>query len=190
MQDAQRDENVMTILGATLQQPPEQREEYLRLACEGNEELLHEIANDLNWQEQMGSFLLEPWITFSDYDRPFEPGQEISERFQIIRQIGEGGMGIVYEAFDAKRNQRIAIKAAKVGFHRLLSPELAGSLKIRHPNVCLVNEIHTAQTDSGEIDFLTMEFLEGETLDARLSRDGAIEPKEALEIVRQLCAGL
>ena len=78
-------------------------------------------------------------------------------------------MGFVYEAFDRKRNQRIAIKAAKPGFHRLLSPELQGALQVRHRNVCLVNEIHTTQTAHGEIDFLTMELLEGETLAARLS---------------------
>ena len=61
---------------------------------------------------------------------------------------------------------------------------------MRHPNVCLVNEIHTAQTEYGEIDFLTMELLEGETLSALLSSRGSLGSDEALEIVRQLCAGL
>src|SRR5207244_13446834 len=56
--------------------------------------------------------------------------------------------------------------------------------------VCLVNEIHTAHTELGELDFLTMEFLEGETLTARLQTAGKLSQKEALHIARQLCAGL
>ena len=99
-------------------------------------------------------------------------------------------MGIVYEAIDRKRNQRIAIKSAKPGFQRLLSPELEGALKVRHPNICLVNQIHTTKTDKGEVDFLAMEFLQGETLAAHLAKEGKLDPAEALHIARQLCAGL
>jgi eukaryotic-like serine/threonine-protein kinase len=118
----------------------------------------------VRWEEQLGSFLLRPVIFSSDYPSPFEAGQVVSERFEILRKIGEGGMGVVYEAFDRKRNQRIAIESAKPGFHRLVSPELGGALKVRHPNVCLVSEVHTAQTSHGDIDFLSMELLQGETL--------------------------
>jgi serine/threonine protein kinase len=99
-------------------------------------------------------------------------------------------MGVVYEAIDRKRNLRIAIKSAKPGFQRLLSPELEGALKVRHPNVCLVNQIHTTKTDAGEVDFLSMEFLEGKTLSAYLDSKGKLHPAAALELVRQLCAGL
>ena len=125
-----------------------------------------------------------------DQPRPFEVGEVISNRFEILREIGEGGMGFVYEAFDRKRNQRIAIKAARPGFHRLLSPELQGALQVRHRNVCLVNEIHTTQTAHGEIDFLTMELLEGETLAARLIAGGKLPHDEAFEIAIQICSGL
>ncbi len=99
-------------------------------------------------------------------------------------------MGVVYEAVDRKRQQRIAIKSAKPGFHRLLSPELESALKVRHPHVCLVNEIHTTQTSHGAIDFLTMELLEGETLSTRLEVQGKPSHLEALTIACQLCAGV
>ncbi len=62
----------------------------------------------------------------------------------------------------------------------------AGALKVRHHNVCLVNQIHTAQTEYGEIGFLSMEFLEGETLSARLKARGKVPEAEALEIARQV----
>ncbi len=138
----------------------------------------------------MGSFLIEPLINFACLTRPFESEQVVADRFEIVREIGEGGMGVVYEAFDRKLQEQCAIKAAKPGFQRLLSPELKAALKVRHHNVCLIKEIHTAQTDFGDIDFLTMELLKGQTLSAYLAAVGKISGEEALEISCQISAGL
>ena len=186
----ERDERVMIILAGALRYPPPERELFMRMACKDDKTLYREVAEALEWEARMGSFLLEPWVEFTKLARPFQAGEIVEERFEIVREIGEGGMGIVYQAFDRKRNLKIAIKAAKPGFQRLLSPELEGALKVRHHNICLVNQIHTAQTEYGEIDFLTMEFLDGETLSARLKARGKMPEAEALEIAWQLCAGL
>jgi tetratricopeptide (TPR) repeat protein/predicted Ser/Thr protein kinase len=185
-----RDEQVMTLLAAALTLPGDARSDYLQAACQGDDELLHETRDALEWEERMGGFLRKPWMALQDLERPFKPGQVVNHRFEIIREIGEGGMGVVYEAFDRKRGQRIAFKSAKLGFRRLLSPELESALKVRHRNICLVNEIHTAATEYGEIDFLTMELLDGPTLQARLSSGERMERQEVLEIAQQLCAGL
>jgi serine/threonine protein kinase/tetratricopeptide (TPR) repeat protein len=193
---AENDERVMTLAAAALRLPAAERAEFLRVACKNQAGLGSEVAEVVEWEERMGDFLRQPLIDFIDLEeqeeppRPFQPGQAISDRFVILREVGQGGMGVVYEAFDRKRNQRIAIKCAKPGFGRLLSPELEGALKVRHPNICLVNDTHTATTESGEIDFLTMEFIEGETLSARIEREGQVASQEAMEIARQLCAGL
>jgi eukaryotic-like serine/threonine-protein kinase len=188
--NAGNDERVAAIVSKALRQPPAKRESYLRLVCSDDQELYRETAAAVKLEERMGSFLLLPVLATREFPRPFETGQIISDRFEILRETGEGGMGVVYEAFDRKRGQRIAIKSAKPGFHRLLSPELENALKVRHPHVCLVNEIHTTQTIHGEIDFLTMEFLEGDTLAKRLTAKGKLPNQEALEIACQLCAGL
>ena len=184
------DERVMKLVTEARQQAPAERESFLRQACETDPALYREIAETLKLEDRMGSFLQQPLIALTLVGRPFQPGEVIEGRFEIVRAIGEGGMGVVYEAIDRKRNTRIAIKSAKPGFQRLLSPELEGALKVRHPNICLVNQIHTTQTDSGEVDFLTMEFLQGETLSAHLAKSNRLDPAEALEIARQLCAGL
>jgi len=186
-----QDERMMTLVATALTLNGLQREEYLRAACGSDQPLLEETLEAIEWEERMGAFLRHPMVPPpNNADHLFEPGQTVSQRFQIIRRIGEGGMGVVYEAVDLKRNQRIALKCAKPGFGRLLTPELESCLKVRHPNVCLVNEIHTSQTSSGDVDFLTMELLEGEPLSALLSRHGKLPPEEAEEIARQLCAGL
>jgi len=187
---SERDERVMKIVERARGQSPAEREAFLRLTCETDGCLYQEVAETLDWEERMGGFLKEPLTALTIVSRPFEPGMVIEGRFEIVRVIGEGGMGVVYEAIDRKRNLRIAIKSAKPGFQRLLSPELEGALKVRHDNICLVNQIHSTKTEDGDVDFLTMEFLEGETLSARLARTGRLEPALALKIAKQLCAGL
>ena len=150
MTSTEQDDGVMKILTAALQKPAAERETYLRIACEGNDDLYREVADTVTWEERMGGFLLHPMVILQDPTHGFCAGQVVSDRFEILRKIGEGGMGIVYEAVDRKRRQRIALKFAKLGFQRLLSPELEGALKVRHPNICLVNEIHTARVEEHE----------------------------------------
>ena len=186
----ERDRRIMTLFEAARQRPEPEREAFLKQACDSDEVLFEEVREMLSWDARMGSFLARPAVTYLEFNRPFAPGDLVSDRFEIVRVVGEGGMGVVYEAFDRKRCQRICIKSAKLGFRRLLSPELESALKVRHPNICLVNEIHSARTNGEDIDFLTMEFLEGETLAARLASEGKLPPAEAAEIARQLCAGL
>ena len=186
----EHDERVMNLVVQARRRSPAEREAFLREARETDPTVYQDLAETLKWEERMGSFLQDPLIALTTVGRPFQPGELIEGRFEIVRAIGEGGMGVVYEVIDRKRNARIAIKAAKPGFQRLLSPELEGALKVRHPNICLVNQIHTTQTDGGEVDFLSMEFLQGETLSAHLVKRRKLESAEALEIARQLCAGL
>lgn len=187
---AERDERLMQLVSAALDRPMAERDSFLRSACEHDEELFRDATDVIEGEQKMGSFLLHPAITFKDCPPPFQTGQIIADRFEITRVLGEGGMGWVFEAFDRKLNRRIAIKSAKPGFQPTLSPEIRGALAVSHPNICRVNEIHTAHTSQGELDFLTMELLEGETLAACLKAHGKLPPKEALAIARQLCEGL
>ncbi len=172
----ERDQRLMQLVSAALQKPAAQRDSYLRLACPNDPELLQEASDVIKGEEKMGSFLRHPAIAFKDAPPAFQTGEVVAERFEIIREIGEGGMGVVYEAFDRKLNRRIAIKSAKPGFQPRLSPEIKGALAVSHPNICRVNEIHTAHTEHGDVDFLTMELLEGETLSVHLSQNSRQAP--------------
>lgn len=185
-----QDYRVMAILTTALRLPTLERKSYLQIACAEDQALFQEVAGALEWEERMGEFMRRPLVSLKDLERPFRAGTVVGERFEIIREVGEGGMGVVYEAFDQKRQQRIAIKSAKLGYRRLLSPELESALRVRHPNICLVNEIHSAATEYGEVDFLTMEFLDGRTLAARLAAGGRLDHEEAQETARQLCSAL
>src|SRR5258708_11754588 len=137
----------------------------------------------------MKGFLLELLYSPTVNEHPFELGDLLDGRFRILREIAQGGMGVVYEAMDERLDRRIAIKCAKTGFRKRLPPEVRHAREITHPNVCKIFEIHTARTAAGEIDFVTMAYLEGETLADRLKR-GPVPEAEARAIARPLCSGL
>ena len=131
-----------------------------------------------------------PTVPASDGLKPFRAGDLVAGRFRIVREIAEGGMGIVYEAIDEKLNERRALKCARPGYANRLSPEARTSLRVTHPNVCRVFEIHTTNTPLGPIDFLTMEYLDGGTLSKELRARGRLPEREALGMALQICAGV
>jgi serine/threonine protein kinase len=186
---AKDDDLVMSLVDLALTHPPDQRESYLKSACGADTELFEETWSYVQWEERMNGFLLDPLYPAASYEHPFEAGELLDGRFRIVREIAQGGMGVVYEAVDEKLQRRIALKCAKTGFRKRLPPEVRNATEISHPNVCKIFEIHTASTRQGEIDFITMEFLDGETLLDRLTR-GPLPEKEARAIALQLCAGL
>ena len=130
-------------------------------------------------------------VTVSQSGFPGSPleGARGTERFEIIRRLGEGGMAVVYEAIDTKLGEKRALKFSKSGHARSIPPEARASLRVTHENVCRTFEIHTAQTKDGPADFISMEYVEGETLTKRWRRE-ALTQAEALEIARQLCRGV
>jgi serine/threonine-protein kinase len=186
---ADEDELVMNLVELALSRPEHERDACIANACRGNTSLIETVRRYVQWEERMQGFLLDPLFPSAELEEPFEPGEQIEGRFRIIREVARGGMGIVYEAADERLERRIAIKCARPGFRKRLPPEVRNATTISHPNVCRIFEIHTAATRRGEIDFITMEFLDGETLAERLRR-GAFTEQDARGIALQLCAGL
>src|SRR5439155_17308591 len=122
----------------------------------------------------------------------FVPGTILAERYRIVGLLGRGGMGEVYRADDLKLAQPVALKflpehllsdgAALARFHR----EVRVARQVSHRNVCRVYDI-------GEVDgrhFLSMEFIKGEELSSLLRRIGRLPQDKAIQIARQICAGL
>src|ERR1700752_3826329 len=102
-----RDERLISILTRARELPSDQRQDYLRSACANDADLFRELVQTLDEEERMGHFLLDPILDSTTLVRPFEVGNIIEERFEVLRFIGEGGMGVVYEVFDRRRNIKI-----------------------------------------------------------------------------------
>lgn len=122
----------------------------------------------------------------------FVPGQILAGRYRIVALAGRGGMGEVYRAEDLTLSQVVAIKflpaalsqdaSALARFHS----EVRIARQVAHPSVCRVFDIG----DADGTPFLTMEYVDGEDLASAVRRFGKFSPERAVEIARQMCAGL
>ena len=122
----------------------------------------------------------------------FLPGRLIAGRYRIIALLGKGGMGEVYRADDLTLGQQVAVKflpdeaASDEGLLERFRNEVRMARRVSHPNVCRVYDV-------GDVDgqtFYTMEYVDGEDLASLLRRIGRLPQDKAIEIARQLCAGL
>ncbi|MBI2895435.1 MAG: serine/threonine protein kinase [Deltaproteobacteria bacterium] len=124
-----------------------------------------------------------------------EPGNVLAERFEIVRLVGSGAMGVVYEAEDRELGVRVALKVlrpeAAPTLHMLhrLRQEIVLGRRITHANVCRLFDVGTATRDGEVLHFLSMELVAGQTLASVLARN---KPPldQALRILGQICTAL
>jgi predicted Ser/Thr protein kinase len=134
------------------------------------------------------------WLSSSDtvdHGR-FAPGEVLDSRYRVLGLLGRGGMGEVYRADDLRLGQPVALKflpeslshdpVRLAQFHN----EVRTARQVSHPNVCRVYDVGEA----AGVLFLTMEYVDGEDLSSLLRRIGRLPEDKALEIARQICAGL
>jgi len=134
----------------------------------------------------------------ADFNTTFRPGTVVAGRYVISRFIARGAMGEVYEAYDRELTQRVALKTVastacdNVRAVRRLRSEVQLARRVSHPNVCRIYDFGThVLRDTGiQLHFLTMEFVEGETLGQRVRLGGALPPAEALDVARELLFAL
>ena len=122
----------------------------------------------------------------------FLPGRLIASRYRIIALLGRGGMGEVYRADDLTLGQPVALKflpdeaARDQGLLERFKNEVRIARRVSHPNVCRVYDVGDVEGHT----FFTMEYVDGEDLASLLRRIGRLPEDKALDIARQLCAGL
>jgi predicted ATPase len=132
-------------------------------------------------------------------DRGHSPSASRLDHYEILTQedgtlleLGRGAMGVTYKAIDINLQCAVALKAINAQFirdesaRRRFVREARSAASVRHPNVASV--FHLGKSGTGY--FYAMEFVEGETLGSLIKRHGRLEPKIALEITRQVAAGL
>ena len=119
------------------------------------------------------------------------PGQIVSDRFRIEKLIARGGMGEVYRATDLELNRVVALKTVRSS--SLMAQELRTRLrqeaqlisKLNHSGICTLYDVR----QHAGVDYLVMEFLDGETLAQRLAR-GPLTLEQSVEVASQVLAAL
>ena len=192
--DRERWQQIDAIFKSALERAPSERDAFLKEVCRSDATLRSEVES-LIAHDHSGSFMDDP--AFEDATRLLMQDRTSSLRgqalgpYKILEQIGEGGMGEVYLALHARTNRKVALKLLSLSFIKdeqrawRFQQEARAVLALNHPNIVTIYDI--GQADG--IHFIATEFIEGETLRARMAR-APLELNEALDIVIQVTVAL
>jgi eukaryotic-like serine/threonine-protein kinase len=131
-------------------------------------------------------------VTAAATSTALAPESVLAGRYNIISSLGEGGMGAVYKAHDLEVDRLVAIKvirpelASNPQILQRFKQELVLARQVTHRNVARVYDLGAA----GDLKFISMEFIEGKELASILEDAGKLPPKQAAEIMLQVCQGL
>jgi serine/threonine protein kinase len=200
----QRWQQVKQITADALERDPDTRASFVESASSGDEELRNlvlRLVSDCESAEP--DFLTEnTWNARSVLDSPppassFAPGQVLAGRFEIKRFLSSGGMGEVYEAWDAELRENVALKtirpeiAADPRVIESFKHEVKQARRIAHRNICRVYDLFChEESDSRKTWFLTMELLAGRTLLEQVRESGPLDAGAALDLIEQMADGL
>jgi serine/threonine protein kinase/Tfp pilus assembly protein PilF len=146
-------------------QPADRRSAFLSIRCDGDVELKETVERLLTSHAASGDFIeVSPVQGIPTHVAAFGPLTGATRgHYRFGRRVGTGGMGEVYEAWDARTDRRVAVKVltdSGADAASRLTREGAHALELDHPNICRVHEVVSDGTGA----FIVMEFIEGTTL--------------------------
>ena len=120
------------------------------------------------------------------------PGRVLGQRYEIVRPLGKGGMGMVFEARDRVLDETVALKVLRTDV--VSTPELARRFRqeiklarrVRHKNVCGIHEYG----EDGSLHFIVMDLVEGTDLRREVQRRGPLPTREACDVALRIAEGL
>jgi hypothetical protein len=188
---------VKELFEQALELPDERRRSFL-LANEGDEAVRAQVLALLEEHERAGSFLQESPLNKLSAMVPSEvaspaitAGHVLSGRFRIVRFIGRGGMGEVYEAHDTRLRREVAIKvlpqsfAGDAGRLRRFELEARAVASLSHPNILALYDIGV---EKGTL-YLVVELLEGQTLRDLIGAN-AVARRKVVDYAKQIARGM
>ena len=122
----------------------------------------------------------------------FDVGDVLGGRYEIVKLLGEGGMGAVYKAIDRELDRPVALKvirpelASNASMLARFKQELLLSRQVTHKNVIRIYDLG----DADGVKFITMEFVEGRDLRALIQEKRKFSPEESVEVMQQVCQAL
>jgi serine/threonine-protein kinase len=131
-------------------------------------------------------------MTFEGPLQELERGTVFADRYEVIEELGSGGMGKVYKVFDQKIKDIVALKlirpelAVKPKTLERFREEIRLSRRITHRNVCRMHDLN----EERGLPFITMEFVHGEDLKSIIRMMGRLSPGQTVVIGKQICEGL
>lgn len=193
-------ERVKAIFDHAIELHPTERDHFLDQVCNADPDLRVRVQVMLDKAQADTVPLQRPEPTPPTTEPVrfiFHVGDVISDRYRVLRPVAKGGMGEVYEVEDSELGTRVALKT--INLKSAASPhalerfrrEIHIARQVTHPNVCRIYDIgHHQHAEHGDLLYLTMELLEGETLASRVRYKGPLSTEQALPLIRQMVAAL
>jgi serine/threonine protein kinase len=190
----QRDERVMAIVTEALRRLPSERDDYIRDACEGDDLLLREVGEAVEWEQRMSGFLCQPAASAEPVPGLGAPGatRAVIGPYRLLEKIGEGGMAEVWRAEQTTPVHRtVAIKLIKAGMEtramiaRFESERQALAL-MDHPAIARVFD---AGATAEGLPYFVMEYVPGMPITAYCDKY-RLSTRERLELFMQVCEGV
>lgn len=195
MEATDRWQQVEDIFHAALERAPSERAAFLDEACGSDVELRADVESIIAAHEAPGDFIDTPAykITNSLFSSSIIESREgrVVGHYNIVGQLGRGGMGEVYLAEDTQLGRKVALKflpASVTGDQsrlRRFEQEARAASALNHPNIVTIYEIGKAEGSH----YISTELIEGDTLRRRLSR-GRLDIRDAIDITIQLTSAL
>lgn len=192
--DSENWKQVEALYYSALELGADEREDFIAVACAGDDALRLEVLSLLSAAERADSFMEEPVMTLGlmvlNTDQESLAGQAVG-RYQLLELLGRGGMGEVYLAHDPRLNRRVALKLLPAGITderarvRRFEQEARAASAISHPNVAHIYEIG----EEFERRYIAMEYVRGRTL-RQVLQTGPLGGCEALDIAIQTATAL
>ncbi len=168
--------------------PRGERTRFVLTQCEGDDELHEHVRRLLAVDESGDEFLERPALAVAGSG--LAPGTRLG-RYRVVRLLGEGGMGVVYEAEQDEPARHVALKIIRAGYlsERLRSRfrhEIRVLGQLRHPGIAQIYDAGTLEVGGERVPYFAMELIEGRLL---LACAGALKlgVRERLELVAQVC---
>jgi serine/threonine protein kinase/Tol biopolymer transport system component len=192
---AQRWQNIKQLFHAALEREPRARAAFLTEACGGDDDLRREVESLLAAHAQTDSFIDRPAFEaaaglLATAEHAVAAGGTIGP-YQVVEQIGRGGMGEVYLARDTRLGRRVALKLLPPRFTsdedrlRRFKQEARAASALNHPNIITIHEV--GQVDGAH--FIATEFIEGRTLRQAIEA-GALPLGQTLDVAIQVAGAL
>jgi serine/threonine protein kinase/Tol biopolymer transport system component len=172
---------VQEVLQAALDRPAETRDQFVRDMCRADKILLAEVQSLLVAHERAGNFAEQPALHrlaegppasdgLGEHHALLKPGDRLGP-YEIRTLIGVGGMGEVYQAIDTRLDRVVAVKVLprlvdRPDLRERFEREARTVAGLLHPNICVLHDIGA----EGSLEYLVMEYVEGETLARRIAR--------------------
>ena len=187
--------DIERIYHQALEQAPAVRSAWLSAAANGDPAIEAEVRSLLEQSDESGVFMEEPAFRVAARDLAMSSiasHPTAIGRYRILRLLGEGGMGAVYEAEQAEPRRIVALKVIRLGLatperFRRFRQESEALARLQHPGIAQVYESGTADTGFGQQPYFAMELIPGGLSLHQYAETRRLDARQKLAIIAQIC---